>query len=316
MKRNRVSVILFLIIIISVIGYSAYEMVNQRKDEDYISVSVIVNDSSNVRWDAFRTGLEQGAEDNHVHLNLVSTGTFQDAQEEHVIVKRELDGDADGVIVDPYSSEKDIILPTESAKPVVLIETGIETDKLFNSVMTDHVKLGKSLADAVIKDKAVKVGILSGNQEQLGMRQRLKSVQDALAEAGIEISWILSEKEFNKKMRSMEYFADHQTDTVISLENNSTEKAVDILLNDDSISWKLYGEGRSEKLIYYLDKGLIQELAVPNEYYMGYESMVLAAQSIRYYTDKTEQADVEFYMISKENLYDEETSRILFPNVR
>ncbi len=316
MKRNRVSVILFLIIIISVIGYSAYEMVNQGKDEDYISVSVIVNDSSNVRWDAFRIGLEQGAEDNHVHLNLVSTGTFQDAQEEQTIVKRELDGDADGVIVDPYSSEKDIILPTESAKPVVLIETGIETDKLFNSVMTDHVKLGKSLADAVIKDKAVKVGILSGNQEQLGMRQRLKSVQDALAEAGIEISWILSEKEFNKKIRSMEYFADHQTDTVISLENNSTEKAVDILLNDDSISWKLYGEGRSEKLIYYLDKGLIQELAVPNEYYMGYESMVLAAQSIRYYTDKTEQADVEFYMISKENLYDEETSRILFPNVR
>ena len=316
MKRNRVSVILFLIIIISVIGYSAYEMVNQGKDEDYISVSVIVNDSSNVRWDAFRTGLEQGAEDNHVHLNLVSTGTFQDAQEEQTIVKRELDGDADGVIVDPYSSEKDIILPTESAKPVVLIETGIETDKLFNSVMTDHVKLGKSLADAVIKDKAVKVGILSGNQEQLGMRQRLKSVQDALVEAGIEISWILSEKEFNKKIRSMEYFADHQIDTVISLENNSTEKAVDILLNDDSISWKLYGEGRSEKLIYYLDKGLIQELTVPNEYYMGYESMVLAAQSIRYYTDKTEQADVEFYMISKENLYDEETSRILFPNVR
>lgn len=316
MKRNRVSVILFLIIIISVIGYSAYEMVNQGKDEDYISVSVIVNDSSNVRWDAFRIGLEQGAEDNHVHLNLVSTGTFQDAQEEQTIVKRELDGDADGVIVDPYSSEKDIILPTESAKPVVLIETGIETDKLFNSVMTDHVKLGKSLADAVIKDKAVKVGILSGNQEQLGMRQRLKSVQDALVEAGIEISWILSEKEFNKKIRSMEYFADHQIDTVISLENNSTEKAVDILLNDDSISWKLYGEGRSEKLIYYLDKGLIQELAVPNEYYMGYESMVLAAQSIRYYTDKTEQADVEFYMISKENLYDEETSRILFPNVR
>ena len=92
MKRNRVSVILFLIIIISVIGYSAYEMVNQGKDEDYISVSVIVNDSSNVRWDAFRTGLEQGAEDNHVHLNLVSTGTFQGAQEEHAIVKRELAG--------------------------------------------------------------------------------------------------------------------------------------------------------------------------------------------------------------------------------
>ena len=117
--------------ILAVIGYSAHEMVNQGKDEDYISVSVVVNDSSNVRWDAFRSGLEQGAEDNHVHLNLVSTGTFQNAQEEHTIVKRELDGEADGVIVEPYSSEADVILPTESAKPVVLVGTGIETDRLL-----------------------------------------------------------------------------------------------------------------------------------------------------------------------------------------
>ena len=286
MKRNRISGFLFLLVILAVIGYSAYGMVNQGKDEDYISVSVIVNDSSNIRWDAFRSGLEQGAEDNHVHLNLVSTGTFQNAQEEHTIVKRELDGEADGVIIEPYSSEADVILPTESAKPVVLVETGIETDRLFTSVMTDHGKLGKSLADAVIQDKAVKVGILSGNQSQLGMRQRLKSVKDNLAEA------------------------------VVSLENYETEKAIDFILNNDSISWKLYGEGRSEKLIYYLDKGTIQELAVPNEYYMGYQSIVLAAQNIRYYTDKTERADVEFYMVSKDNLYAEETSRILFPTVR
>mgnify|MGYP000122733728 CR=1 FL=1 len=81
MKKNRISGLLFLLVILAVIGYSAHEMVNQGKDEDYISVSVVVNDSSNVRWDAFRSGLEQGAEDNHVHLNLVSTGTFQNAQE-------------------------------------------------------------------------------------------------------------------------------------------------------------------------------------------------------------------------------------------
>ena len=74
MKKNRISGLLFLLVILAVIGYSAHEMVNQGKDGDYISVSVVVNDSSNVRWDAFRSGLEQGAEDNHVHLNLVSTG--------------------------------------------------------------------------------------------------------------------------------------------------------------------------------------------------------------------------------------------------
>ncbi len=316
MRRNRVSAVIFLMVILSVIGYSAYGMVNQRKEDDYISVSVVVNDSSNVRWDAFREGLEQGAEDNHVHLNLVSTGTFQNAQEEQIIVKRELNGEADGVIIEPYSSEPDTIMPTESVKPVVLVETGIETDKLYTSVMTDHVKLGESLADAVIKSGETKVGILSGNQSQSGMKQRLESIKERLSEAGTEITWVLSEKEFYKKARSMEYFTNNQVDAVISLANDDTEKAVDILYNNKNISWKIYGEGRSEKLMYYLDKGLIEELVVPNEYYMGYQSMALAAQNIRYYTDKTEQVEVDFFSVTKENLYDEETSRILFPTVR
>lgn len=316
MRRNKVSAILFLMVVLAVIGYSAYGMVDQRKYDDYVAVSVIVNDSSNVQWDAFREGLEQGAEDNHVHLNLVSTGTFQNAQEEQIIVKREIDGEADGVIVEPYSSEADTILPTESTKPIVLVETGIETDKLFTSVMTDHRKLGESLADAAIKGGETRVGILSGNQSQLGMRQRLEGAKKRLSEAGVEVSWVLSEKEFYKKIRNMEYFADNQVDAVVSLENNDTEKAVDLLFNDDSISWRIYGEGCSEKLVYYLDKGLIQELIVPNEYYMGYQSIAMAAQNIRYYTDKTDQIEVEFFEVTKENLYDEETSWILFPTVR
>lgn len=316
MRRNKVSAILFLMVVLAVIGYSAYGMVDQRKYDDYVAVSVIVNDSSNVQWDAFREGLEQGAEDNHVHLNLVSTGTFQNAQEEQIIVKREIDGEADGVIVEPYSSEADTILPTESTKPIVLVETGIETDKLFTSVMTDHRKLGESLADAAIKGGETRVGILSGNQSQLGMRQRLEGAKKRLSEAGVEVSWVLSEKEFYKKIRNMEYFADNQVDAVVSLENNDTEKAVDLLFNDDSIFWRIYGEGCSEKLVYYLDKGLIQELIVPNEYYMGYQSMAVAAQNIRYYTDKTDQIEVEFFEVTKENLYDEETSWILFPTVR
>ena len=41
MKKNRISAILFLAVILSVIIYSAYGMVNQGKDDDYISVSVI-----------------------------------------------------------------------------------------------------------------------------------------------------------------------------------------------------------------------------------------------------------------------------------
>ena len=182
--------------------------------------------------------------------------------------------------------------------------------------MTDHLKFGESLAAAAIEAGETKVGILSGNQSQLGMRQRLKGVKERLAEAGVEISWVLSAKELNKKIRNTEYFVNNQVNAVISLENDDTEQAVELLSDNVGISWRIYGEGRSEKTQYYLDKGLIQELVVPNEYYMGYESMVLAVQMARYHTDKMEQVEVDFFRVTKENLYAEETSRILFPTVR
>lgn len=246
----------------------------------------------------------------------MSTGSFQNAQEEHTIVKRELEGDAAGVIVETYSSEADSVLQGAAADSVVLVKTGVETDTLYTSVMTDHIKFGESLADAAIEAGETKVGILSGNQSQLGMRQRLKGVKERLAEAGVEISWVLSAKELNKKIRNTEYFVNNQVNAVISLENDDTEKAVELLSDNVGISWRIYGEGRSEKTVYYLDKGLIQELVVPNEYYMGYESMVLAVQMARYHTDKMEQVEVDFFRVTKENLYAEETSRILFPTVR
>lgn len=316
MRKNRLSVILFSAVIFTVIIYSAYGMVNQGKEDDYISVSVIVNDSSSERWDAFREGLEQGAEDNHVHLNLVSTGKFQNTQEEQTIVKRELDGSADGVIVAPYSSDADAVLPGETAKPAVLVQTGIETDTLFTTVMTDHVRFGETLGDAVAESGEKKVGIFSGNQNQLGMRQRLKALKQRLSDTGVEIAWVISDKELYKKMRNKGYFENASVDAVVSLENDDTEKAVDLILNDGKLSWHIYGEGRSEKLMYYLDKGIIQELVVPNEYYMGYQSMCLVSQGIRYHTGKTEQTEVDFFNVTKDNLYDEETSRVLFPTVR
>lgn len=315
MRKNRISMLLFFTVIFGVIIYSAYGMLDQGKEDEYDTVSVIVNDSSNERWDAFREGLEQGAEDNHIHLNFVYTGKFQDAEEQYAAIKKELDAETDGIIIAPYSSEEDGLLPTLTSVPTVLVQSGIETDKLFTTVMTDHGKAGKSLADAVIEDGVTSVGIFSGNQRQQGMRQKLKVLKEELEAAGVVIEWVVSDKELIRKLRSSD--ADKlSVDVVVSLENDSTEKAVDMLLESSKFSYKIYGEGRSEKLMYYLDKGIIQELIVPNEYYMGYQGMSIVAQNIQYHTEKTEQVEVDFFRVTKDNLYEEEMSRILFPIVR
>lgn len=73
--------------------------VNAGKKETYHSVAVIVDDSSSDRWTAFKEGLEQGADEENFHINVVSTSSFVNLHEECSIISRELENGADGVIV-------------------------------------------------------------------------------------------------------------------------------------------------------------------------------------------------------------------------
>lgn len=315
MRKNKATLFLCLSVLLVIISYCAYEMVNQGKEE-YYTVSVIVNDSNNERWNAFREGLEQGAEDNNIYLNLVSTGKFQNAEEENTIVRRELEGEAQGIIVEPYSSEENEISYDTLSKPAVLVLSGMESENLYTTVMTDHEKIGQTFADTVKENKDKRIGIFSGNQRQQGIRQRLKALKEALADTDVEIVWVISAQELERKMKNPRFLQNVPVDAIVSLENDQTEKAVELLKDNNTISCHLYGEGRSEKTLYYLDKGIIQKLLVPNEYFMGYESMAVLAQNIKYHAEKTEQVEVDVLEVTKKNLYDEDTSRILFSTVR
>ena len=78
----------------------------------------------------------------------------------------------------------------------------------------------------------------------------------------------------------------------------------------------IYGEGCSDKTVYYLDKGIIKSLVVPNEFNMGYQSVHTIAEQIKYTFSSAERPTVESLVINRQNLYDEENQKILFPIVQ
>ena len=77
----------------------------------------------------------------------------------------------------------------------------------------------------------------------------------------------------------------------------------------------IYGEGCSDKTVYYLDKGIIKSLVVPNEFNMGYQSVHTIAEQIKYKFSSAESTTVESLVINRQNLY-EENQKILFPIVQ
>ena len=66
---------------------------------------------------------------------------------------------------------------------------------------------------------------------------------------------------------------------------------------------------------FLLDKGIIKSLVVPNEFNMGYQSVHTIAEQIKYKFSSAESTTVESLVINRQNLYDEENQKILFPIV-
>ena len=78
----------------------------------------------------------------------------------------------------------------------------------------------------------------------------------------------------------------------------------------------IYGEGCSDKAVYYLDKGVIKTLVVPNEFNIGYQSVHAIAEQIKYKLSSAESTTVDSLVINRQNLYDEENQKTLFPIVQ
>lgn len=107
-------------------------------------------------------------------------------------------------------------------------------------------------------------------------------------------------------------------DIVISLENDMTERVVDYLAeNQDMLNQcKLYGIGNSEKVMYYLDRGFIRKLVVPNDFYMGYQSVEELAKKLEYRGESHKNIYTGYLVIDRTNLYDETNQKMLFPIVQ
>ncbi|MCD7868714.1 MAG: substrate-binding domain-containing protein [Clostridiales bacterium] len=340
MNRNRLYLGLVISVILAVIGYVSYEMLNAVREEPYYYVSVIVENSGSDRWNAFKEGLEKGTEGHNIYLNVVSTTEFAGMEEECCLLERELANGADGVIVEMCESEDrdGLFAAAVGDSAVVLVDTAMTLTDPCTTVATDSRALGEALAQAVINGEGfsgetdggktgtedaggdlsgVTIGILAGNQKKLSMQQRLQGFEEAVSQAGAEILWCVSEEEREMFFAEAEQRMEEKTpDVVAALSNEELEAAIDFFLENSGLSCKLYGEGRSEKAVYYLDQGLVQTLVVPNEYYMGYESASAISRMLEEHNITSEEIETDFVTVTKEEMYGEEAQRILFPIVR
>ena len=105
MKNSKKTFILIEVVLGILVMILAAVMILGNTKEDLEKISVVVQDSDDTQWAAFRYGLRMAAQDQGVEMFVVGTESMMTVEEQEAVIEQELNNGADAVIVQPVSGE-------------------------------------------------------------------------------------------------------------------------------------------------------------------------------------------------------------------
>jgi ribose transport system substrate-binding protein len=321
-KNIFILVIAFLLLVTLMTSTSALIMSGIRDEQ--VEVSVVLDDAGHGRWASFLAGAEQAAKDKGVRLKAVSAGKNTSVNQLHNMVSEEILDGADGIILQPVSSRQTENMISDISHRAVLVlvdstaDMEVDVEGRSACIEADNLEIGRALANEVRITlgndlTGHTIGIIAGDKRLNSLEQRLKGFTENIESSNAEILWtdnsvnnILDNIEFKQK--------NHPVDIFVALDNNGLETACEFTLRMEKKPY-IFGEGTSIKNVSYLDDGLITSMVVPNEYYMGYQSVSAVVKRLENRLTPMENETISFRVVNKENLFDEGNQRMLFPVV-
>lgn len=320
MKNDKKVFILIEVILAVIVLIVAIFMIQESADTENPKISVIIQDSENSRWDAFKYGLEMAAADHDVEMYVVSTGEVLTAEEEETLIASELNNGAKGIILQPvFGDESEKILQKYSKKvPFMQVEAAVVTqdgEPIVSVTKPEYYKMGLDLATEILNDfngslEGKTVGIVSSDPNAAIAKEKEQGIIDTINPAGGEILW--SVKGYSKNDGELSLPAYPEVDILIALEDDCLVEAGEATAAGKLHGALVYGIGSSMEAFYYLDTGCAECLIVPDEFNLGYQSLSKVAEGFHHASKKAEELAVSHTVVRRENLFSEENENILF----
>lgn len=299
--------------ILAVVGL----MLLGTKEKEY-KVSVILPDSDNGKWDAFKYGLEMAAADQEVELAVVSTEGMLSAQEETGLVLDELANETEALIVCPVSGEDLEEALKKAARRVQVMQVTDRVGDEENSwpvIEPDHYEMGKALARKILEDqgrnlRGKKIGILAKNRDSRAMELRRQGVEDGLNGSGAAISWC---QESPDPENAESFFMEQvKVNIVTALDDSSLRTAGACASSNDLRGALLYGIGQSTQAVYYLDTGCVECLVVPDDFQMGYQAVTEITKNRDSFLYQVRSRSVPYRSVRRQELFLKENQDMIF----
>lgn len=317
-NRSLLTLLSLLAVFLVIILFQLYADTSVTEKRKKVSLIVYGDDAE--RWENLRQGADLVCNDKNADISMITMLTEDDVIEQEEIIERETADGADALIIAACNS-KEIMDYLNSRKlkiPVMFIGSMNDDKEKKICICADDYQMGYDLGQAIVENESdiVTVSVISENIQRDSVALREKGLRDAIeGKVGRIISWSRTEGErsVNNRVFVQRALVSQATDIIVTLDDPTTDALLDALVNLNKHS-KIYSISTSDKAVYNLYDKEVKTLVYPDEFSMGY----LAAM---YVLDRSDAAkrysgkEIDYRVVRKENMYDEDNQALLFPFV-
>ena len=281
------------------------------RNQEPPEISVIIREPDGSSWLSFRQGMEHAAGDIGADLRFLSLSRENDGAEQEELIRREAEGGTDIFVIsaaDPENLEQKLPELTDRC-PTVALESSMST--AGDQVVLDNTAMGEDMARDLIQNWAGgSVVLINSAPACTAVTQRLNGARSILTGRGIPVEERqCSASELEKQLPRM--LSQTAARYVMVFEHTATEQAARARENG-GVTSQIWGVGAGPSLVACLERGLIHSVAAWSDYAEGYLS-VARALSLWEGTYTWQERDVDYLIVHREDIYDPEIQKILFP---
>lgn len=253
-------------------------------------IAVIPKGSAHLFWQSVHAGANKAAAESNVEIAWNGPATETDFNAQLQIVDSMINRHVDAIALAPIDKKSMVSVVERAAQqkiPVVIFDSGIDTEQFVAQVATDNFHAGEIAAERVgkllngkgkIAIVAVQPGAASTMAREDGFEQKIKSAFPGIAIVGKQYGWA----DFSKSLTVAENMmtANPDLDVLFASNESSTVGAVQAIKGRTGTRVKLVGFDWSPTLLDDLKSGVIDSLVAQDPFRMGYDSVKSAVAKL------------------------------------
>lgn len=330
MRINKKTIVVGVFLLIAVycvcaqvIVYNLSDMEREDGENTKPYVAVITKSTTSDFWEEVESGVSAAAAEYNMQVTFDGPDNEEDYETQNMMIEEAVEEGAQVIVlsaVDYNANAQAVDDAIAKGVQVISIDSDVNSDGVLYNIGTDNYLAGYMAGEAALsaQDEELYIGIVNYDVNSANGQEREAGFRDAVSKDSrvvfMETINVLSTTE-DAQEKTMELLATYPEINVVATFNEWTSLGVGYAIEE-------MGLGRDTTVVAFdnnvisvgmLEIGNVDALIVQNPFAMGYLGVEYAYNLINGLTEgQEERVDTETTLITRENMYDEVSQRVLF----